>query len=40
MIDIRIDYLSSLRIEFTSNPYAVTLEKDGKFKMCSSSNEP
>ncbi len=39
-IDIRIDYLSSLRIEFTSNPYAVTLEKDGKFKMCSSSNEP
>lgn len=33
-IDVRIDYLSSLRIEFTSKPYTVVLQ-NGKFRQCS-----
>lgn len=39
-IDVRIDYLSSLKIEFTSNPYAVVLGKDGRFTRSSTSTPP
>ena len=33
-IDVKIDYLSSLRIEFTSRPYTVVFQ-NGKFRKCS-----